>query len=732
MSLRDHEVKNEYRSLLDDVVKDFYIPLLSDAVTYKRSVGFFSSTSLIEISKGIAALARNGGYIQLVASPYLTDEDIEAIKSGYEKRETVVERALLRQLSDDINDYYDMERLNLLANLIADQVLDIRIAYTEDVNGLGMYHEKLGLIEDVENNVVAFSGSMNETRTAMVNNYETIDVFCNWNSESDAERVRLKQNAFESIWYNCEPNITVVEFSEVTKTLIEKYRKKEPNFFIDEEQLKGIEKKASKKIDANIPTIPDDIKLYEYQLEAIDAWQNSDFKGIFDMATGTGKTLTGLGAVTRLANYLKGKLAVVIVCPYQHLVEQWVEDIVKFNIKPIIAYSKSPQRDWKKKLTRVVKQQVILPSEKFFCLVTTNHTFASDYVQNELAKIKAPILLVADEAHNLGTERFLALLDEKYEYRLALSATLERHYDDEGTIGLQGFFGKKCIEYDLARAINEEKLTPYKYYPILTVLNKEELDKFTNLSIDIVKHIITTKSGKIKLDDYGSMLAIKRARLIAGAQNKIEELKNVIEPFKDSYYMLVYCGAARVETFENDISERELESVRQIEAITKMLGIELGMNVAKFTADENIYERNSIKEHFQNGKDLQAIVAIKCLDEGVNIPAIQKAFILASTTNPKEYIQRRGRVLRRSPETGKEYAEIYDFITITRPLDETYGLTAEQVKREASLARNEVKRMKEFSRLALNPAESFQIIEDIMEAYNLYETENEEEQVYGI
>lgn len=730
MSLRDHEIKNEYRSLLDDVVKDFYIPLLSNAVTYKRSVGFFSSTSLIEISKGIAALARNGGYIQLVASPYLTDEDIEAIKSGYEKRDAIVERALLRQLSDDVNDYYDMERLNLLANLIADQVLDIRIAYTEDPNGLGMYHEKLGLIEDIDNNVVAFSGSMNETRTAMVNNYETIDVFCNWSSDSDAERVRLKQNAFESIWYNCEPNITVVEFSEVTKSLIEKYRKKEPNYFIDEEQFKGVEEQASKKKYTNGPMIPSDIKLYDYQLEAIDAWQNNNFKGIFDMATGTGKTLTGLGAVTRLADFLEGKLAVVIVCPYQHLVEQWVEDIVKFNIKPIIAYSKSTQKDWKKKLTRAVKQQLILPSEKFFCLVTTNHTFASDYVQNELARIKAPILLVADEAHNLGTERFLALLDEKYKYRLALSATLERHYDDEGTFGLQGFFGNKCIEYDLERAINEEKLTPYKYYPILTVLNEDELETFNNLSMDIVKYIIKTKSGKIKLDDFGSMLAINRARLIAGAQNKIEELRNVIEPFKDSYYMLVYCGATKVDTFDNDYSEREPEAVRQIEAITKMLGIELGMNVAKFTADENIYERNSIKEHFQNGKDLQAIVAIKCLDEGVNIPAIQKAFILASTTNPKEYIQRRGRVLRRSPETGKEYAEIYDFITLPRQLDETYGLTAEQVKREASLARNEVKRMKEFSRLALNPAESFQLIDDIMEAYKLYESEDEEDFLY--
>ncbi len=183
MSLKDCILKNEYRSLVDNVVQDFYIPLLKEACSYKRAVGFFSSTALVEISKGIGAMAERGGKIQIVASPYLSNEDLEAIKNGYAEREIVIEGALRRSLLNEQHDYYSMQRLNLLASLIADGLMDIKIAYTEDKNGIGMYHEKMGLIEDEDGNIVAFSGSMNESLTAMAINYETIDVFCNWIGE---------------------------------------------------------------------------------------------------------------------------------------------------------------------------------------------------------------------------------------------------------------------------------------------------------------------------------------------------------------------------------------------------------------------------------------------------------------------------------------------------------------------------------------------------------------------
>lgn len=738
--LNEHNVKTEYRSLIDNVVQDFYVPLLHDAVSYKRAVGFFSSTSLIEISKGIAEMARHGGKIQIVASPYLSEEDIDAIKKGYADRDEIIETALLNQLSDENTDYYSMERLNLLANLIANGILDIRIAYTEGKNGIGMYHEKMGLIEDANGNKVAFSGSMNESATAMSINYETIDVFRSWISETEKERVTLKENAFYSIWNDCEPNIHVMEFPKISQALIDKYKRTEPNFDIDNDQFNP--KKRISKTDCSDMTlenpvgarIPRSITLHDYQKDAITTWVGENYRGIFDMATGTGKTFTGLGAIAKLSEDLNDELAVIIVCPYQHLVEQWVEDIVNFNIEPIIGYSSSAQKDWKKRLAKAVRDQKLRRDKRFFCFICTNATFTNAYVQEQITKIRSSVLLVVDEAHNFGARSLSRFLDDRFTYRLALSATLERHRDEEGTAALYNFFGKKCIEYSLKRAIDEGKLTPYKYHPILVHLNNdEELQVYEQLSLELSKHVKKGRNGKMKLDSYGEILAIKRSRVVAAASEKLDKLREAILPYKEDHFLLVYCGATNVIKPGSDISGTDEEDIKQIEAVTGILGNELGMKVSKFTSEESISERAAIKEHFKNGDDLQAIVAIKCLDEGVNIPGIKTAFILASTTNPKEYIQRRGRVLRKSPETGKEYAEIYDFVTLPRPLDEVSGLTQEQMKRDLSLVKNEMARVKEFGHLSMNSMVATQLLWDVCDCYDIpYDfAESGEEEEYG-
>lgn len=732
MGLKDHNVKSEYRSLIDNVVQDFYIPLLKDAVSYKRAVGFFSSSSLVEISKGIAGMAAEGGKIQIVASPYLSDEDIDAIRHGYEDRNKIIERALLTQISEKPTDYYSMERLNLLAALIADGVMDIRIAYTEDKHGIGMYHEKMGIIEDVYGDKIAFSGSNNESATAMTINYETMDVFRSWGDSSEIERVRLKENAFYSIWHDTEPNIKVLKFPNITDALIERYRRKPANFAIDDEQFaKRMLTYASKISDISSTyggpigaRVPDDITLREYQKDAISVWVGENYRGIYDMATGTGKTLTGLGAISKLSEDLDDVLAVIIVCPYQHLVEQWVEDIVRFNIKSIIAYGDSPQKDWKKRLSRAVRDQKLRRDKSFFCLVCTNATFAKDYVQDEISKIQSPILLVVDEAHNFGARTYARLLDDRFTYRLALSATLDRHRDDEGTAVLYEFFGKKCIEYSLDRAIDEDKLTKYKYYPIPVYLTDEELEKYEQKSYEMSKCLIKGKDGKYKLNKRGEILAMERARIVAGASQKLETLREYIAPYAQDNNILVYCGATNVIDEKADYSSTDEDDVRQIEAVTRILGNEFGMEVAKFTSEENMETRATIKEQFQKGDRLQAIVAIKCLDEGVNIPGIRTAFILASTTNPKEYIQRRGRVLRKAE--NKPFAEIYDFVTLPRELDSVSGLTTEQAQRDLSLVKNELARIKEFGRLSMNSMEANDLIWDIQEAYHIIDDESVE------
>ena len=730
MSLRDHHIKSEYRSLIDNVIQDFYLPLLHEANLYKRAVGFFSSSSLVEISKGISDMAKNGGKIEIIASPYLSDDDINAIKTGYENRNKIIEQALLRQLSDDHTDYYSIERLNLLANLIADNVMDIRIAYTDNHRELGMYHEKMGIIEDRDGNHVAFSGSMNESMTAMAINYETIDVFCDWKGE-EADRVKLKENAFYSMWNNVEPSLQVLEFPKISEAMIDKYRRKEPDFDIDNEQFyrrvsgyvsafsESRQRAEDKTVGARIPK---DVTLHDYQKEAISVWVGENYRGIFDMATGTGKTYTGLGAISKLSEDLDDELAVIIVAPYQHLVEQWVEDIERFNMNPIVAYGDLAHKDWRKKLSKAVLDQKIRRDKRFFYMVCTNATFTDKYLQEQIGKIRTPILLVVDEAHNFGARTYAKLLDDRFTYRLALSATLDRHRDEEGTALLYKFFGKKCIEYSLERAIDEDKLTPYKYYPVLVYLSDIELESYEELSYEMSKCLIKGKDGKYKLNKRGEILALKRSRVVAGAIQKLDALREVILPYKNDHNILVYCGATRIVDESYDGPDDESD-IRQIEAVTKILGNELGMSVARFTSEENIEQRALIKKHFQKGDDLQAIVAIKCLDEGVNIPGIRTAFILASTTNPKEYIQRRGRVLRKAP--NKPFAEIYDFVTLPRPLDAVSGLTIEQANRDKTLVKNELARIKEFGRLAMNSMVANNLIWEIEETYHLDDSETE-------
>lgn len=336
-----------------------------------------------------------------------------------------------------------------------------------------------------------------------------------------------------------------------------------------------------------------------------------------------------------------------------------------------------------------------------------------------------PILLVVDEAHNFGAPTYSRCLDDRFTYRLALSATLERHRDDEGTTLLYNFFGKKCIEYPLSRAIEEDKLTRYKYFPVIAHLNDDELMDYEQLSYEMSKCLIKDKKGNYKLNKRGEILALKRARIVAGASEKLTALREQIQPYIHENNLLVYCGATNVLDEKADRSSTDEGDVRQIEAVTNILGNELGMAVSKFTADEDMETRALIIDQFKKGK-LRAIVAIKCLDEGVNIPGIRTAFILASTTNPKEYIQRRGRVLRKAP--GKEFAEIYDYVTLPRPLDSVSALTEDQAKRDMALVRNELARIKEFGRLSMNPMDAETLIWEIQDAYHITDDEPGEEE----
>lgn len=703
MSFRTLDIKPEYRTFSQDIVKEFYIPVLSQAVLYQRAVGFFSSSVLIDISKGICELVKNGGKIELIVSPKLSEEDIQAIDRGYKNREKVIEESLLQEMKEP-ESFIEEERLSLLSHLIERGILDIKVAIMWDHATIGMYHEKVGILYDQDGNKIAFSGSMNESTTALSINYECIDVFCSWEEE---KRVLNKEIGFKSLWGNKVNNLKVIEFPKVCLDKLKCYQKDQIRLDIDEIEL------DEQQEDDGMPCIPKNVSLYEYQLNAISKWHENGFKGIFDMATGTGKTYTALGALTKLSKVVNNNLFVIIICPYTHLVTQWLEDVEAFNVNPIVAFTGGPNKYWKRELELTIAN-MNLNQQRFGCLLTTNKTFSSKFVQDQISKSKSEILLIADEVHNLGATVLQKALNEKIKYRLGLSATLERHRDIEGTKVLNEYFGEKCIEYGLERAIEEGYLTRYYYYPIVTYLDEDELLIYRDLTKKIAKCYITDSKGNKKLNELGELLALKRARIVSAAKEKLVKLKELMQGCKDESHLLIYCGDSR-------LLENEEFTTKQIDRVCNMLIQELGITCARFTYTENSAERAMIKSEFEKGDYFKALVAIKCLDEGVNIPCIKKAFILSSSTNPKEYIQRRGRVLRKAK--GKEYAYIYDFITLPRRLEVVEGLREEEKQEDITLIEKELVRIREFANLSENFYESYSIMKKIEEKYNIYEGE---------
>lgn len=708
--------KESYRTP-DNIVEDFYIPLLSNAKKYDRAVGFFSSSVLIELSKGLINLVKNGGKMRLITSPKLQEQDIQAMKDGYDKRK-IIDNAIMREWKEPKN-YIEEERLNFLSHMIEDGYLDIKIAFKKP---FGLYHEKIGILTDADGNAVAFSGSLNESEQAISLNFESIDAFTSWAEES---RTNKKIEYFEETWNNLTTSLEVIDFPKVALDKLQTYKKEtydreidqtEKNFVMNSMKIANSENTAITDIkERNIPKLPF-AHLRDYQENAIINWANKNYQGIFDMATGTGKTYTGLGALVNLYNHNNSDLAVVICCPFIHLVEQWVEDLILFNITPIVGYGASSQKDWKNKLKNAIDyHNNKIEGSKFFCFITTNATFYSDFVQEQISRLDNKSLLMVDEAHYFGAETIRKNLPENFDYRLALSATIERYGDDEGTNAIFDYFGDKCIEYTLKMAIDAEMLTPYYYYPVIVYLTIDELTEYKLLTKKISKYIAA--SDKKHIPEAAKPYLLKRAKLIAGAENKLSTLKEKIMPYKNKNHLLVYCGATTID----DPNSNKDDSIRQINAVCKMLGNDLEMSVAKFTAEENMKERKDIKEIFGKGDMIQVLVAIKCLDEGFNIPEIQTAFILASTTNPKEYVQRRGRVLRKAK--GKEYAEIFDFITLPRPVEESQILSKYEQQYEQGLVRREFARMQEFNSLALNKVKNNdELIWDLINSYNLYDS----------
>lgn len=687
MSLKDLALRNQYRSDRHNLLQDFYIPCLSRAVTYDRAVGFFSSTSLALAAQGLSYFIQSNGRMRLVASPHLSTEDIAAIEKGLKQRDEAISESVIRELEQEFEQVVE-NHLACLAWLLSKGFLEIKLAVHRDLYHQGIYHEKLGVFTDSEENQVVFSGSANESASALRNNFECIDVFRSWRGGDD-ERILEKLEDFQRLWDNQTPNLEVMEFPEASRrSLLKRCPSNpptlEPGVFTTkgEYQLPSIEVETRLK---GIPSLPFGLQIRPYQRQAIDNWLANKGRGTLKMATGSGKTITALSLTTELYKKI-GLQVLLVVCPYRHLVSQWARECQKFGLEPILAFENV--RAWQSKLSTQL-YNVRSGNQPFLTVITTNATLMSQGLQSQLPYLPEKTLIVGDEAHNLGARRLEASLPRNVGLRLALSATPERYFDDHGTQSLFDYFGPVLEpEFTLRDAIEQEALVHYLYYPILVELTEQEAQTYAALSIKIGRLLSLGKDQEE--DEALKALLMQRSRLVGAAANKLDALRQLMKQRLKTQHTLFYCGDGSVE-------ETSEESRRQLEEVARILGRELGYRINTYTAETSLEEREDLRRQFETG-ELQGLVAIRCLDEGVDIPAVQTAVIMASSSNPRQFIQRRGRILRR--HSNKQRATLFDMIVLPPEMER------ETLEMERSLLRSELRRFAEFADLADNAGEA--------------------------
>ena len=689
--LRAINLAHDYRSDRSNLIDEFYVPCLAESVEYWRAVGYFTSHGLALAGKGLAAFVSNGGTMRLVASPLLEPNDIEAIRLGYESREGILQRSAERQFSDAVVESLtenSRRRLECIAWMIGEGRLDIKLAVpSKDLLGQGqaIYHEKMGVFLDTEESAVAFTGSPNETVGGLANNFESLEVYVSWDDPHD--RVARKKSDFMRLWSNLTPQLTVLEFPEAAKRQLLRFRPSEPPTL--DRSPHFIQRTSGFP---STPDTPPDVQLRAYQIEACDAWFQAKGRGVLAMATGSGKTITSLAAAVRLFKEQE-RLFVVVACPFQHLVDQWFDNADDFGLRPIRAYQS--RNSWEAAVnSRILDYN--LGNRSFVMLITTHATLSSDAMQASLARVSSPALLVADEMHHLGAEHGRFSLPPLFEYRMGLSATPDRWFDEEGTQSLRDYFGETVSEFTLADAIAQGFLTEYYYHPHLVELTIDEMEKYEEFTRRIAR--LYNASPESRNSELREALLRQRADILNKAHNKLEKLNELLQGKRNLHHALFYCAPG------------------QIDEVLSLLGNGLGLRVHKFTAEESTEERRRLLEDFSEGR-LQALAAMRCLDEGVDVPSTQVAYILASTSNPREFIQRRGRVLRKSP--GKREAVIHDLVALpsvdpnrTGSLNGTFGI-------ERGILRRELARFREFAASSLNGFQATEVIWEFAKTYNL-------------
>ena len=714
----------------------FFNDGLKNSCNFDLQLGYFSSATISVLAEGFATFIANGGVMRLAINQIVSEEDKKAITKGMMGEVfDCLDLSNFNELRKTFDEYQD-QFFRCLSYLIAQKRIELRIIKPKGKKGIA--HTKSGQFRD-NDTVTSFTGSANFTISGLFNNIEEIKIDRSDSlDEMTLNRIKTQRKKFDAIMEGKNTDIEYLSPKQLEAAVSSCYHDTSIDELLDvEAQLDRIrmQRKAERATmhkngfseDIHIkevePHFPYPSGPREYQQQAFENWKNNGQKGLFAMATGTGKTITSLNCLLEIYKR-NGYYKAIILVPTITLVNQWEQECYKFNFMNVIkVYSKNSL--WKEEVDALrfnEKYRLKNEPERSYVIISTYASHAREKVFNALNEFnKRQLLFIADECHNMASGSMLKRLYYiPYLRRIGLSATPERQYDDSGNEHLCKFFGAELhytYEYSMEEAIRKGVLCKYLYYPHVVSLTSEEMEVYVKLSEKIAKYFNYNTCSFNKMDDTLMMLLLARKRIVHKAVNKLEVFEKIIKKRYQEKgnlkYSLVYVPEGIEPNFleeDDDSLSQDDDSEHLIDLYTKsILQLDESITVRKFVSGQK--DRETILEEFASGR-LQVLTSMKCLDEGVDVPRSELAIFCSSTGNPRQFIQRRGRVLRIHPD--KKIAELHDLVVVpeVNPNSGSYRM-------ERALLKNELIRVNNFALLSENPSFSEIELRNVMEHYGL-------------
>ena len=688
---------------------EFFTQALSNSNSFDLGLGFFSSAAFNVLSIGFAKFISNGGTMRMYINQYLSDEDYDTLS---QKPAEEIEKTTLESFEKmkDILSKRDQHFFDCLSYLLTHNRISIKVIIPKSG---GIAHQKIGIFSDSDGSKVAFNGSVNFSATAILSkNIEATSCFCSW--EGDNKHIAAAESVFDKYYNGKAKDTIVIDADKLEKSIVESFPPKEiENLLTEEKQLLSSVKKSGgdfsglfkQPIDESLPHFPYSSGPRKYQREAYQKWTENGYNGIFAMATGTGKTITSLNCV--LEEYQKNHIyKVLILVPTIDLVNQWIGEVAKFTFNDV--YVVNGTTKWKEQLTEL-KNDFKWGIEHNFVIISTYVSFTSTVFQQLIKELAdESMILIADEAHNVGSTNVRNAFDTlTIQRRIALSATPNRAYDIEGTSAIEGYFKDKapyCYSFSMERAIKEGYLMRYLYYPRIVYLESDEMQLYEKITKKLLQYF-DSRTNKFSDNPEVEKLLMKRKRIIHKAHGKYASFSTIVEELV-AHNLAKYCFVYAPEGKDYSVDEntRMLENLRNI--VTERHP-EITTN--SFIGGDG--DKKDKLRAFAEGK-IDMLFAMKCLDEGVDVPRAEVGVFTSSTGNPRQFIQRRGRLLRKHED--KTFASIYDMIVV--PDFRNQGIT-NTYEMEKSLVRSEMMRVAYFASLSTNYNEAVDNLSEVTEHY---------------